>query len=170
MRRSLFLLALPAALVLGCEPVTAPVDATVPLQNVSQKSSDEIHAITESAAVRVSGDAVLLHLNGETFELGAGEAYLIGQTLSMVGAETLPGEIAEELPPPRGGSRCEPPPPGSGALMIEGRLFGKCPPPPPPLRMSPRFLDKLVAGAAEVVEVPEDLRWDEIPGGFVADF
>lgn len=172
-------LLLALALTLGACDAAAPssaADATSAPAPMANAKSDAVHRITEAVSVFVEGDRVLLEVEGRVVALGAGEAYLIGQTLARVGYETLSPEMAEVFPPPRGGDKCEPPPPGSGVLAVGGSVFagggGGCPPPPPPFALlKADVLTQFLDGApVKVVEAPEGADWTSVPGGFTAPY
>ena len=94
------------ALALGACDSAAPssgTDATSVPAPMANAKSDAVHRITEAVSVFVEGDRVLLKVEGQVVDLGAGEAYLVGQTLARIGYETLSPELAEVFPPPRGG-------------------------------------------------------------------
>lgn len=150
-------------------PLTSATDtAPAPVELVSMKSADDPFIINENAAVRASGDMVLLRINGETIEIKATEAYLIGEALTRAGYDTMSKGLQAEVGP--GGKRCEPPVPGSAVTSIEGRLYKRCPPPPPPPFLEVGVLDALLNGTAEVVEAPEDIEWQVTAGGLFADY
>ena len=166
------------ALALGACDSAAPssgTDATSVPAPMANAKSDAVHRITEAVSVFVEGDRVLLKVEGQVVDLGAGEAYLVGQTLARIGYETLSPELAEVFPPPRGGDKCEPPPPGAAVMYVGGSVFagggGGCPPPPPPFALQKvEVLSQLLDGApVEVVEAPET-EWERIPGGFTAPY
>ena len=168
------------ALLLGACDSAAPsseADATAAPAPMANAKSDAVHRITEAVSVFVEGDRVLLEVEGRVVDLGAGEAYLIGQTLARVGYETLSPEMAEVFPRgPRGGDKCEPPPPGAAVLAVGGSVFagggGGCPPPPPPFALQKvEVLSQFLGGApVEIVGAPEGAEWMSIPGGFTAPY
>ena len=167
-RLSVFLLSLSlAACDAGAPQPSASADAPITL--VSQKGGDDAFLVTENAAVRAAGEAVLLRINGETVELSVGEAYLIGEALTRVGYDAMDLKTQEALAP-TGGPRCSEPPPGSGVTAIAGRMFKRCPPPPPPPFMEIDLLERLIGTSTKIVEAPEDAQWERIPGGLVSEF
>ena len=167
-----FPLVLALAVVLGACDTQAPAPsatvAAAPTAMISAKG-DVAHEITDRVSVAVDGETVLLRIEGQTFALGAGEAYLVGQVVSRVGFEALPEKLAASF---GGGDRCEPPPPGAAARRAGERYFGgKCPPPPPPpIFDTVKFQRELLGSTVEVVEVPKGLDWQFVPGGFTAPF
>lgn len=170
-----FSLLLALALVLGACDAAAPsstTDATsVPAPMASASAFNGVHHLTETLSITTEGDRVLLTIDGYTVDFGAGEAYLVGQTLASVGFETLDPELAGRFPRP-GGDKCYPTDPGGAVLAVGGELFDKCPPPPPPpLLQDVDFLSLFLDGApVEVVEAPEGLEWTRIPGGYTAPY
>lgn len=150
-------------------PLTPSADApTTPVALASMKSADAPFVVNESAAVRASGETVLLHINGKTVEMSAGEAYLIGEALTRVGYDTLSEGLQAQVGPT--GKRCEPPTEGEGVTAIDGRMYKRCPPPPPPPFFKASVLDELFQGSVEVTEAPQDAEWRTIPGGMYAEF
>jgi len=150
---------------------TSSLNESAPVELASHKGGEaEPYFITEDTAVRASGETVLLRIQGETFEMTAGQAYLIGEALTRTGFDTLDGGLQEVLAEGPGGRRCEEPFPGVAVTAIEGRLFKRCPPPPPPPFLNIEVLDILLDGAADVTEAPEGIEWWAIPGGFVAEY
>lgn len=150
-------------------PLTSATDtAPAPVSLASMKSADDPFVVNENAAVRASGETVLLRINGDTVEMTAGQAYLIGEALTRAGYDTMSSGLQEALAP-RGGKRCDPPKPGTAVTAIDGRMYKRCPPPPPPPFLELSVLDVMLDGTAEIVEAPEDAEWQTTAGGLFAD-
>ncbi|PAP75628.1 hypothetical protein BSZ37_03845 [Rubrivirga marina] len=171
---SLSLLAL--ALVLGaCDSATpsSSVDATVSSAPTAHASAEGRFVVSEAVQIEAVGEAVLLHVDGETFALSPNDAYFAGEALSRAGHATLDPKAAEAIGP--GGDRCEPPPPGSFVPRRGEEVFayggggGKCPPPPPPPFDEYRAARAAYGDGVEFVRVEDGLGWAEpVPGLFVA--
>lgn len=150
-------------------PAESAEASTAPLVMASSKSESTLHVVTETVGVEAADESVVLHIDGRSFELRPGEAYMIGQVLSRIG-DDVAATVGRPLPLPGGGDRCEPPQGGEGVTLIGGFVYDKCPPRPLPPRVAARDLDALLGRAAKVLEAPDGLPWERIPGGFRAPF
>ena len=174
MTRSL-LPALALALVLGACDANAPSDpaTAAPAPSAASKSGDLIHHISALTGVSAAERSVVLHVEGQAFRIPAGEAYLLGQTMSRAAYDVMDEKAAGVIRPPKGGDRCVPSG-GSGATASGGVATDKCPPPPLPPRFSVEELHVLLHDSfergVEILEVPEYADWQPIAGGFYASF
>ncbi len=156
----------------------------VPLASISSKSSENVHPISETMAVETAGKYVVLHIDGQRIEMSAADAYSVGAALSRVGYDAFPSEEAALVfPPPKGGDKCNERPFFATdsrsqtakaefvtAFAVRGQIVLKCPPPPPPdFNVGPDVWKPFVPESVRPVEVPRDLDWHKIPGGFIAD-
>ena len=173
-------LALALALVLGACDSNAPspspaATAAAPLAHAS--GDEAVHAVTETSEVWVEGETLFVRSNEQLIELALADAYLIGQVMSSVAIDALPGKFAEVFPPARGGDRCYPDGgdkavsgitfEGEVGFVVGGVLSTKCPP-RPPMPIGPGLLDGWFDGTLQTIQIEEHYDWQRIPGGFVA--
>lgn len=185
MPRQILLAALAVALAAcdaGGPATTPPLALAAPAVMASaQTSDDDPFVVTESLQILAAGEAVVLVIEGQKFELNTRDAYRLGEALSSAGYaqdRQLQGVLARgggDRPGGGRGPRCEPPPPGSYAVAFDGRLFARgggdrCPPPPPPVFMEFDLARAFYGPNAEVVEVPGGGEWTETPAGFIGRF
>ena len=165
-----------ALVACDAEAPLTPAASDAPAVSLASVSvSDDPFPITANAAVRATGETILLHVDGKTIEMRAEQAYLIGDALTRASFDAMPGDlqgrIAEVLPGRRPGVRCEPPSPGNEGVVHEGgTMTSRCPPPPSPILLGEDLYRDLLGEGAEVMEIPEGLDWNAVPGGYVAQF
>ena len=161
-----------AFVLVACDaeaPLTPAASDAPTVTLAASKSADEAYPILRDAAVRATGETVMLRVNGQTIEMEAGQAYLIGEALTRASYDVLPSGLQEGISiERRPGVRCYPSE-GFAVLHDDGRMTKRCPPPPPRYTFGEDVYAELLGRGGRLIEVPEGVEWRQVPGGFVAD-
>ena len=127
--------------------------------------------ITNSARVWSEGETVVLEVDGQRIEVSAGEGYVISQALGRASFDALDEGVKKQFPGYEPGAEEEGHPQiGDGGIVHEGIIFGpgRRPPLPPMPDWDPGFLEQLLMGSAEVVEIPKGTDFSQASGGWVS--
>ena len=146
-----FPLLLALALGIGaCDsaPSAPPADASAsPSSAMAHAAEKTPFQITNSSRGWSQGETVVLELDGQTFEIAAGEAYVISQALGRASFNALDESLKEQFPDYKPGSQRDAPRAGDGVILFQGVMYGggKRPPPPPPPDWNPPLFERPAA-------------------------
>ena len=157
----------------ACDPGTATgPGSTATASPAAMKTTDsETFQITNEASVTTYGDVVVLEVGDQRIELPAGEGYVISQALARASFDALDDGIKKQFPGYEPGEDDDGyPRAGDGAILYEGLIIfgpGRRPPLPPPPDWDPGFLEALLQGSAEVIEIPKGTDFEPVSGGWI---